>query len=431
MVLKNNPCIYVGIIFYGECYMENKFLSPEINQKIYDYCKNTITDSLKFYLYIHIVPKEINSYGHDKYYVGITSRHPKIRWMNGLGYKTQMFYRAIEKYGWDNIEHKIIASNLSQTEAEELEKEIILYLKSNQPEYGYNIASGGMFVGGHCVKIAQYDLDGNFIKSYPSIGNAALEINQNKESGGIRWALSQEGRTWKGFMWREYEEDPIPKIEPYIPYDCRTPILQYDLYGNFIKEWDSLKEASDYYKTYCISNACRQLAPTAVGFQWKYKNDDRIIKDIHNSTNKKTIYVYTLDGQFINQYESISDAVRKLNIPINRSYLDVSNCYADIRKNSSHGYRWCDTYYDKLPPLLQRGKPIIQLNNNKQIINIFNNMNMATNETSESRSTITNSSNKDRLTKRGYYWKFASDISSDNLNFINEDIKEKYYEMTA
>lgn len=35
------------------------------------------------------------------------------------------------------------------------------------------------------------------------------------------------------------------------------------------------------------------------------------------------------------------------------------------------------------------------------------------------------------LTKRGYYWKFASDISSDNLNFINEDIKEKYYEMTA
>ena len=51
--------------------------------------------------------------------------------------------------------------------------------------------------------------------------------------------------------------------------------------------------------------------------------------------------------------------------------MDVSHCYADIRKNSSHGYRWCDTYYDKLPPLLQRGKPIIQLNNNKQIINIF------------------------------------------------------------
>ena len=82
-------------------------------------------------------------------------------------------------------------------------------------------------------------------------------------------------------------------------------------------------------------------------------------------------------------------------------------------------------------PLLRRGKPIVQFNNNMQIINIFNNMNIAINETSESRSTITSSSNKNRLTKRGYYWKFASDISSDNLNFINKDIKEKYYEMTA
>ena len=157
--------VTINSLILGNFYLYSKTNTiKDVYQKIYDYCKNTITDSLKFYLYIHIVPKEINPYGHDKYYVGITSRHPKIRWMNGLGYKTQMFYRAIEKYGWDNIEHKIIASNLNQTEAEELEKEIILYLKSNQPEYGYNIASGGMFVGGHCVKIAQYDLNGNFIK---------------------------------------------------------------------------------------------------------------------------------------------------------------------------------------------------------------------------------------------------------------------------
>ena len=58
---------------------ELEFFATGINQKIYDYCKNTITDSLKFYLFIHIIPKEINSYGHDKYYVGITSRHPNPR----------------------------------------------------------------------------------------------------------------------------------------------------------------------------------------------------------------------------------------------------------------------------------------------------------------------------------------------------------------
>ena len=105
--------------------------------------------------------------------------------------------------------------------------------------------------------------------------------------------------------------------------------------------------------------------------------------------------------------------------------MDVSNCYAD------HGYRWCDVYYDKLPPLqhCRTNKPVIQFNNNKQIINIFSNINAAINETSESRSTIKNSSNKDRLTNRGYYWKLISDIFSDNLIFINKDIEEKYYSM--
>lgn len=408
----------------------SNFLSKEIIQKISQY-ESMNNNSASFYLYIHIVPSKISSYKNDKYYVGITSRTPQVRWVNGIGYKTQMFYHAIQKYGWDNIEHRILASRLTQNQAEELEKEIISYLKSNQSEYGYNIAPGGLYGGGNCVKIAQYDLDGNYIKSFPSIVSAIHEIDPDLMNDGIHWALSKEGRSWRGFMWETYDNTPMLTINPYIPFDCRTPVLQYDLYGDFIKEWNSLKEASDYYNTYCISNACRKLAPTAVGYQWKYKEDDRIIKDIHNNTKKKVIYVYTLDGKFINQYASISDAVRKLNIPINRLCLDVSNCYADIRRNSSHGYRWCDVYYDELPPLqyCRTNKPVIQFNNNKQIINIFSNINTAINETSESRSTIKNSSNKDRLTKRGYYWKLISDISSDDLIFINKDIEEKYYSM--
>lgn len=328
--------------------INSDFLSKEIIQKISQY-ESMNNNSASFYLYIHIVPSKISSYKNDKYYVGITSRTPQVRWANGIGYKTQMFYRAIQKYGWDNIEHRILASRLTQNQAEELEKEIISYLKSNQPEYGYNIAPGGLYGGGNCVKIAQYDLDGNYIKSFPSIASAIHEIDPDLMNDGIHWALSKEGRSWRGFMWKTYDNTPMLTINPYIPFDCRTPVLQYDLYGNFIKEWNSLKEASDYYNTYCISNACRKLAPTAVGYQWKYKEDEQ-----HCRTNK----------------------------------------------------------------------PVIQFNNNKQIINIFSNINTAINKTSESRSTIKNSSNKDRLTKRGYYWKLISDISSDNLIFINKDIEE-------
>jgi len=48
------------------------------------------------------------------------------------------------------------------------------------------------------------------------------------------------------------------------------PINQYDLEGNFIKEWSSQTEAKKYYK--CDINSClRERQKTAGGFKWRYK----------------------------------------------------------------------------------------------------------------------------------------------------------------
>lgn len=63
---------------------------------------------------------------------------------NSLGYQTQyVFWRAIQKYGWDNIQHEIVAENLSHDEACDLEIELIAKYKTNNPKYGYNQTSGG------------------------------------------------------------------------------------------------------------------------------------------------------------------------------------------------------------------------------------------------------------------------------------------------
>ena len=91
----------------------------------------------KWTVYIHISPS-------NKYYVGITSKKPKERWRNGKGYeKNKYFYRAIQKYGWDNFEHFILAENLTKDESCEMEKTLIKKLMSNDYHYGYNICSGG------------------------------------------------------------------------------------------------------------------------------------------------------------------------------------------------------------------------------------------------------------------------------------------------
>ena len=90
-----------------------------------------------FSVYLHIAPN-------GKKYVGITSRCVNERWQNGNGYKSQIFYRAIRKYGWDNIEHIVLFENLTKGEAEEKEKELIKKYNSNNPKFGYNRNEGGL-----------------------------------------------------------------------------------------------------------------------------------------------------------------------------------------------------------------------------------------------------------------------------------------------
>jgi hypothetical protein len=53
----------------------------------------------------------------------------------------------------------------------------------------------------------------------------------------------------------------------------RRPILQYDIYGNFIQEWGSGKEISLNlgYNKQNICNALKNRAKSAYGFVWKYK----------------------------------------------------------------------------------------------------------------------------------------------------------------
>lgn len=50
------------------------------------------------------------------------------------------------------------------------------------------------------------------------------------------------------------------------------PVLQFDLDGNFIREWESIKQAQETLKIGNISNACRKNKnKTSGGFIWKYK----------------------------------------------------------------------------------------------------------------------------------------------------------------
>lgn len=94
-------------------------------------------DSNNYTVYMHESPS-------GKRYIGITARKPEKRWGGGCNYKdNSYFWKAIQKYGWENIKHIILAENLNKEEACEKEKEYIAAYKTDNALYGYNRTKGG------------------------------------------------------------------------------------------------------------------------------------------------------------------------------------------------------------------------------------------------------------------------------------------------
>lgn len=96
---------------------------------------------MSFFVYIHTCPN-------GKKYVGVTKKTPEQRWCNGEGYKKHShFYAAIQKYGWDNIEHEWF-----ETESASLmlywERILIYHYNTINREFGYNKTSGGEHING-------------------------------------------------------------------------------------------------------------------------------------------------------------------------------------------------------------------------------------------------------------------------------------------
>ena len=83
-------------------------------------------------VYQHTVPN-------GKVYIGVTKNAPEERWRGGLGYADNLhFISDILDYGWRNIKHEILLTNLSKDEALLKEAELIEQNRSNEPSHGYN-----------------------------------------------------------------------------------------------------------------------------------------------------------------------------------------------------------------------------------------------------------------------------------------------------
>ena len=92
----------------------------------------------EYTVYLHICPE-------GKRYYGATKLNVNRRWRkNGEGYEKQEdFWEAINKYGWDNFQHIVVAKGLTKDEAYWLEEILIETWNTRNTDKGYNITKGG------------------------------------------------------------------------------------------------------------------------------------------------------------------------------------------------------------------------------------------------------------------------------------------------
>ena len=116
-------------------------------------------------------------------------------------------------------------------------------------------------------------------------------------------------------------------------------VNQYDKNGNYIATFDSCIKASKALgvSNTAISNACRKQK-LCLNYQWRYQDSDKINKSNigkYNTKiyNNKKVEQYTLNGEYIKTYNSITIA-KKL------TGASKIGMVCSLKRHSSGGYIW-------------------------------------------------------------------------------------------
>lgn len=129
--------------------------------------------------------------------------------------------------------------------------------------------------------IKQYDLNWKFIKEYETITQASLETGCSISK--ISAVAKGRRKTTGGYIWK-YSANKQQTTKRTQKYDvekdkCAIPILQYNLKGEYIREYRSISEAvklNGFKHTTNIICNLKGRSKSAYGYVWKYKHDNTV-----------------------------------------------------------------------------------------------------------------------------------------------------------
>jgi group I intron endonuclease len=176
-------------------------------------------------------------------------------------------YNSFKKYGFENFTFELIEECLID-ELNNREQYWMNFYSSYEREYGYNLCkiagSSKGTIRNESTRLKNSESAKKRIgDKNPFYGKTHSDYSKNEMS------KKRSGKKRKNISTEKWVEHKIWEMS-YIK------ILQYDIWGNFIKEWNSLSEASNVTKIKKgrISESLTEHQPTAGGFIWKYFKEE-------------------------------------------------------------------------------------------------------------------------------------------------------------
>ena len=250
------------------------------------------------------------------------------------------FHKALDEDGFKNFIWEFLEYTTSPEIASTLEKEYILKFNSLVPN-GYNVSVGN---GGipEWNAVVCLEKDGTFVKKYNYLNEV---IADGIQISSVLRCLNCNHRTAKGYLFMREQDYIAYGPNKYSPKENaqKRPIIQCDLDGNFLAEFNSVQEAADITgaNRTNISANLTGTYKTCNGSIFVYK-ENFPIKDI--SAHKhigKGIRVAQLDkdtGKILNTFDSIKAAGDSLGV----SYKNIQKIL-NIPNRTAYGYKWVKT----------------------------------------------------------------------------------------
>ena len=213
------------------------------------------------------------------------------------------------------------------------------------------------------------------------LNNKIVYIGQTINSYQKRWQQHKiQSKERKYALYLAFNKYGIENFEPFLIEECNNQELN-----------DRERFWINYYKTYIDDN----------GYNMTRGGDscsDRL---------KKPVYQYDFQGNFINGFESASEAARILN----KDYSTINRAANEI-VHSAHGFLWS---YEKVNKLNLDNKnlrtthtrPIYQYDKNKRFLNEYSSVSKAAEAIGKTPANISKCALGQRKTAYGYIWSYS------------------------